>query len=61
MNDTLREALPIIFMYCCAFLLAPFIAYALYIAFEGDRRNAPVVEATEEPAEATTDETLFAA
>lgn len=44
MSETMREALPIIFMSGCVLLLAPFIALAMWMAFDGDRLREPEVE-----------------
>lgn len=40
MSETMREAIPIIFMYFNVFLLAPFIGFAMWSAFDGDRMRA---------------------
>lgn len=45
MSETMHQALPIIFMYGFVSLLAPFIAAALWFAFEGDRLNAAAAQA----------------
>jgi hypothetical protein len=37
MSELAREILPIAFMYSFVLLLAPFIAMAMYFAFDGDR------------------------
>lgn len=37
MSEFMREALPIIFMYGVVVLLGPFIAFAMWMAFDGDR------------------------
>ncbi len=37
MSEFMREALPIIFMYACVLALGPFIAFAMWMAFDGDR------------------------
>jgi hypothetical protein len=52
MSEFAREALPIAVMYGFVLLLAPFIGYAMWIAFEGDRlrEDAVAPAATEEPA-----------
>ena len=53
MSEFMREALPIIFMYACVLALGPFIAVAMWMAFDGDRLRedevaAPVLEPTVE-------------
>jgi hypothetical protein len=52
MSEFAREALPIAVMYGFVLLLAPFIGYAMWIAFEGDRlrEDAPASAAAEAPA-----------
>ena len=45
MSETMHQALPIIAMYGFVSLLAPFIAAALWFAFEGDRMNAAAAQA----------------
>ena len=37
MSETTREMIPILFMYGFVFLLAPFIGFAMWMAFDGDR------------------------
>lgn len=47
MSETMREALPIIFMYGCVLLLGPFVGFAMWAAFDGDRlREVDEVETT---------------
>ena len=48
MSEFMREALPIIFMYACVLALGPFIAVAMWMAFDGDRLREP--EAAADPA-----------
>ena len=55
MSETMREAIPIIVMYGFVLLLAPFIGFALWMAFDGDRVraqsdvDAPTAEAATAP------------
>jgi hypothetical protein len=44
MSELAREILPIAFMYGFAFLLAPFIGFAMWAAFDGDQLREPEVE-----------------
>jgi hypothetical protein len=37
MSEFMRDALPIIFMFGCVLALGPFIAIAMWMAFDGDR------------------------
>jgi len=37
MSETTREMIPILFMYGFVSLLAPFIGFAMWMAFDGDR------------------------
>jgi hypothetical protein len=50
-SDLTREIIPIAVMYGFVLLLAPFIAYAMWLAFEGDRPSEPI-EAAQPQAEA---------
>ncbi|MCW2920797.1 MAG: hypothetical protein JWL76_671 [Thermoleophilia bacterium] len=59
MSEFTREALPIMFMFGCVLLLVPFIAVAMWMAFDGDRLREPEGEAQVglrevQPAEPTT-------
>jgi hypothetical protein len=54
MSETMREALPIIFMYGCVLALGPFIAFAMWMAFDGDRLREPEVVVEPTLVEATT-------
>ena len=42
MSEFMREALPIFFMFGCVLALGPFIAVAMWMAFDGDRLREPV-------------------
>ena len=44
MSETMREAIPIIFMFGCVLLLGPFIGFAMWMMYDGDRAY------TDEPA-----------
>lgn len=46
MSEFMREALPIFFMYGCVLALGPFIAIAMWMAFDGDRLREPEEVAT---------------
>lgn len=51
MSETMREALPIFFMFGCVLALGPFIAMAMWMAFDGDRLREPQVEALRQHAD----------
>ncbi len=40
MSETMREAVPIIVMYGFVLLLAPFIGFTMWAAFDGDRDHS---------------------
>jgi hypothetical protein len=56
MTDLMREILPIAFMYFCVLLLAPFIAYALWMGLEGDRSAEAAMAAAADEQDATVDQ-----
>jgi hypothetical protein len=44
MSEFWTQALPIVFMYGCVALLGPFVAIAMWMAFDGDRLREDVAE-----------------
>jgi hypothetical protein len=57
MSELTREIIPIVVMYIFVLALAPFIGYAMWMAFDGDRlveEDAEVPQATAEPVELET-------
>jgi hypothetical protein len=47
MSDTMREVLPVVFMFGCVLALGPFIAFAMWLAFDGDRLREDEVPTVE--------------
>lgn len=41
MSELARELIPIVVMYFFVFLLAPFIAVTMWVAFDGDKLREP--------------------
>ena len=37
MSDTMREVVPVLFMFGCVFALGPLVGYAIWLAVDGDR------------------------
>lgn len=58
MHTFVHEVLPFVFMYTCVLMLGPFVAFAMWMAFDGDRLREPeaaeTVEAAPTVAEAPT-------
>lgn len=52
MSDLTREMIPIIVMYGFVLLLAPFIAMAMWMAFDGDRLRVDAEEGAPTAADA---------
>ncbi len=57
MSDFMREALPIMFMFCCVLALGPLVGFAMWMAFDGDRlredhAELPVAQTTADTAKA---------
>lgn len=45
MSDTMREVVPVLFMFGCVLALGPIVGYAIWLAFDGDRLREDEVEA----------------
>jgi hypothetical protein len=45
MSELTREIIPIVVMYLFVLALAPFIGFAMWVAFDGDRLVEPEVDA----------------
>lgn len=44
MSELTREIIPIVVMYGFVLLLAPFIGFAMWVAFDGDRLVEPAAD-----------------
>lgn len=52
-SQFMQELIPVVFMYACVLALGPFIAGAMWLAFDGDRLREdaePVATTATEPA-----------
>ncbi|MCB0880206.1 MAG: hypothetical protein KDC46_14630 [Thermoleophilia bacterium] len=50
MHTFVHEVLPFVFMYTCVLMLGPFVAFAMWMAFDGDRLREPEAAAAPEAA-----------
>lgn len=61
MSQFVSELIPIAFMYLFCFALAPFIAWALWMAFEGDREQPAETETVEPTVDAAAEQVTLPA